>query len=51
VSLRDIKIKPVYYSDDDNLLEAFYLPVLSESVKYDRVAGCFSCHSGVHGHV
>ncbi|MHC4477701.1 MAG: DEAD/DEAH box helicase family protein [Planctomycetota bacterium] len=45
VALRDIEIKPAYYSDEDNLLEAFYLPVLSNSVRYDRIAGYFSSNS------
>jgi len=35
VGLRDIEIKPAYYSDEDNLLKEFYIPVLSNSVKYD----------------
>lgn len=45
MGLKNIKIKPVYYSDEDNLLEEFYIPVLSKSVKYDRIAGYFSSNS------
>ena len=45
MGLRDIEIKPVYYSDEDNLLQDFYIPVLSEAVRYDRIAGYFSSNS------
>ncbi|MDD4871358.1 MAG: DEAD/DEAH box helicase family protein [Kiritimatiellae bacterium] len=40
--LRDLKLKAVYRSESDNILEDFYLPVLSSSVKYDRAVGFFS---------
>lgn len=36
----DIKIK--YSSEEDNLLEDFYLKVLSKSCRYDRAVGYFS---------
>jgi len=45
LGLKDINLKPVYYSDEDNLLRDFYIPVLSNSVKYDRIAGYFSSNS------
>jgi hypothetical protein len=45
LSLQSVKIKPVYYSDDDNLLEEFYVPVLSKAIKYDRIAGYFSSNT------
>lgn len=45
MGLKNIKIKPVYYSDEDNLLKEFYLPVLTNSVKYDRIAGYFCSNS------
>ena len=45
MGLKDINLKPAYYSDEDYLLEEFYIPVLSKSVKYDRVAGYFSSNS------
>ncbi len=45
VGLQDIKIKSAYYSDEDNLLQEFYIPVLSNSVKYDRIAGYFSSNT------
>ena len=41
MSIRELNLKPVYYSDQDNLLTNFYLPVLSNSIKYDRIAGYF----------
>jgi len=45
MGLKDINLKPVYYSDENNLLREFYIPVLSNSVKYDRIAGYFSSNS------
>ena len=45
MGLKDINLKPVYYSDENNLLQEFYIPVLSNSVKYDRIAGYFSSNS------
>jgi len=41
MSLKEIPICPVYYSDDSNLLLDFYIPVLSNSISYKRVAGYF----------
>ncbi len=40
--LRDLKLKAVYQSDQDDLLEDFYLPALGCSVSYDRAVGFFS---------
>jgi len=45
VGLKDLNLKPVYYSDEDDLLRDFYIPVLSNSVKYDRIAGYFSSNA------
>ena len=39
--LRDIKIKAVYNSEEDNILKDFYIPALSNSVSYDRAVGYF----------
>jgi len=39
--LRDINIKAVYNSEEDNILEDFYIPALSNSVSYDRAVGYF----------
>jgi len=40
--LRDHQWKGVYRSENDNLLEDFYLPALYESTAYDRAVGYFS---------
>jgi superfamily II DNA or RNA helicase len=39
--LRDIEIKAVYNSEEDNILEDFYIPALQNSVYYDRAVGYF----------
>lgn len=38
----DLSLKETYDSDEDNILDDFYIPALSSSVKYDRLAGYFS---------
>jgi superfamily II DNA or RNA helicase len=43
--LKDIKLKKAYSSDFDNILFDFYIPVLSHSVGYNRLAGFFSSSS------
>lgn len=40
--LRELKLKAVYRSEYDNILEDFYIPALSVSVTYDRAVGFFS---------
>lgn len=40
--LRNLKLKAVYRSDEDNILEDFYLPALSVANSYDRAVGYFS---------
>lgn len=45
MSLKDLKLKCAYNSDEDNLLEDFYIPVLSESTSYRRIAGYFSSNA------
>ncbi len=42
MSLKDINIKISYNSDEDNILDDFYIPALSESIKYKRIGGFFS---------
>ena len=42
MSLKDITIKKHYDSDEDDILNEFYIKVLSESVTYERLAGFFS---------
>jgi hypothetical protein len=43
--LKEIKLKKAYSSDFDNILLDFYIPVLSHSVGYNRLAGFFSSSS------
>ena len=41
MTFKELNFKPVYYSDEDNLLLDFYIPALSGAIKYDRIAGYF----------
>lgn len=45
MSLKDLDIKHEYDSDEDCLPTQFYVPVLSESIKYYRRSGFFSSSS------
>lgn len=45
MGLKALNLKTAYYSDEDNLLVDFYIPVLSNSIKYDRIAGYFCSNS------
>lgn len=45
MGLKALSLKPAYYSDEDNLLKDFYIPVLSKATKYDRIAGFFCSNS------
>lgn len=45
MSLDEIPLKISYDSDEDNLLEEFYIPVLSNATRYDRLAGFFSSNT------
>lgn len=40
--LRNLKIKGVYKSDQDDILRDFYFPTLSVATRYDRAVGFFS---------
>jgi len=42
MAFNDIDINFSYRSHKDNILEDFYIPVLSNSIKYDRAVGYFS---------
>lgn len=42
MSLKDLNLKAVYRTEEDNILEDFYIPALEQSVKYDRAVGFFS---------
>lgn len=43
--MKDLELKRAYDSDLDDLIEDFYVPVLSNSVMYRRLAGFFSSSS------
>lgn len=45
MAFKDLILKSSYDSDEDDILEMFYLPVLSESIRYRRLAGFFSSTS------
>ena len=45
MALTEITLKEAYDSDEDHILNDFYIPVLSHSVRYDRLAGYFSSTS------
>ncbi len=45
MGFRDLDLKETYDSDEDDILRGFYIPVLSEAVKYRRLAGFFSSTS------
>lgn len=42
MSFKDIHIKPYYNSDEDDVLNDFYIPVLKEAIFYRRLTGAFS---------
>lgn len=42
MNLKNLNLKKSYDSDTDNILEDFYIPSLSESFLYKRLAGFFS---------
>lgn len=41
MSLKDFKFHVSYSKDSDNIAESFYLPCLSNSLRYDRISGYF----------
>lgn len=41
----DLQIKNEYHSFEDNIIEDFYIPVLSNAKRYDRAVGYFSSTS------
>lgn len=43
--LIDLNLKGLYDSDSDNLLSDFYIPALTESSRYKRIAGYFSSNA------
>lgn len=45
MSFKDINLKKSYTSDIDDIVNAFYIPVLKEAIEYNRLAGFFSSSS------
>jgi len=45
LTLKDLDLKSSYWSDEDDLLQDFYIPVLSISKTYKRIAGYFSSNA------
>ena len=45
MAFTDLKLKHTYDSDEDNILNDFYVRVLSQTNRYDRLAGYFSSTS------
>jgi superfamily II DNA or RNA helicase len=41
MTLKEVELKHCYDSDEDNILNDFYIPVLQKSFKYYRLAGFF----------
>lgn len=46
--LRDLRLKGVYKSDQDDILRDFYFPALSVANRYDRAVGFFSASTLSH---
>ena len=42
MSLQDIYFRDTYWSGENDLIEEFYVPCLSESIEYCRAVGYFS---------
>lgn len=45
MSFKDLKLKPCYDSREDDILNSFYIPVLSNAKQYLRLCGFFSSTS------
>lgn len=45
MNFRDLDIKACYESGVEDIIEDYYVPVLSAAVRYDRIAGFFSSSS------
>lgn len=42
MTLRDIRLKPMYISLEDDVSAEFYVPVMSNSIRFDRISCYFS---------
>ena len=40
----NLELKTKYDTDEDNILESFYIPLLTKANRYDRAVGYFSSH-------
>jgi len=45
LSLKELNLERSYDSDNDNILDDFYIPILSNASKYKRLAGFFTSSS------
>ncbi|MGL4361750.1 MAG: DEAD/DEAH box helicase family protein, partial [Cellulosilyticaceae bacterium] len=45
MSFKELKLKSSYDTGEDDVVEAFYIPVLSKAISYDRIAGYFTSSS------
>jgi superfamily II DNA or RNA helicase len=45
MSFRDLSLNKAYSSESDKILHEFYIPILKNSIEYDRLAGFFSSGS------
>lgn len=45
MGLRNLNLKKAYDSDSDEILDEFYIPVLSQAISYKRLVGFFSSSS------
>lgn len=45
MNYKNLSIKSSYETGEDEILDMFYIPVLENAVKYDRIAGFFSSSS------
>ena len=45
MSFPELNINPTYDTDEDNVIRDFYIPVLSNSLSYDRAVGYFNSAS------
>ena len=42
---RSLRLKPIYSSYENNLVEEFYNPILKKAVRFDRISAYFSAKS------
>ena len=42
---KNLRLKPIYSSYENNLVEEFYNPILKKSIRFDRISAYFSAKS------